>query len=294
MRPDFRSLPVCPTTRFAPSPTGPLHIGHVANAVWVWGIAQATGGRVILRIEDHDRGRCRPEFEAGILRDLEWLGLEPEEACRQSDHDDRYREALERLAAAAPVYRCECSRKAIAARFGDAAGAGGELWYPGTCRNKGLGAGPGRGVRVVLPDQEIAWYDLLQGRIVQRPSRQCGDLLVRDSHGNWTYQFAVVVDDLEQDVDLVIRGDDLTGSTGRQILLAGLLGRQTPPAWVHHPLIRDDSGAKLSKRDGAPALATIRSAGRPPEAVLGLAAHLTGLQPAPVPVAARELGLLFR
>ena len=108
MRPDFRSLPVAPTTRFAPSPTGRLHIGHVANAVCVWGVAASTGSRVVLRLEDHDRGRCRPEYETAILRDLEWLGLEPDEvsarSChagpspyRQSDNPGRYQEALDRI-----------------------------------------------------------------------------------------------------------------------------------------------------------------------------------------------------
>lgn len=306
MRPEFRSLPEAPTTRFAPSPTGPLHIGHVANAVWTWGVAGATGGRVVLRLEDHDRGRCRPEYEAAILGDLEWLGLEPDEVSarsfragrsvyRQSDNLERYQEALERISRTAAVFHCECSRKTIAETLGaEGFGDGEELRYPGTCRAKGLGPGLGRGVRVVVPDQEVVWQDLRLGRIAQRPSHQCGDLLLKDPHGNWTYQFAVVVDDLEHGIDLVIRGDDLFASTGRQIMLAGWLGRPVPPAFLHHRLIRDDAGAKLSKRDGAPALATMRAAGQSPEAVLGLAAHLTGLQETPAPIGARDLGRLFR
>ena len=301
MRPDLRPLPARPTTRFAPSPTGPLHIGHVANAVWTWGVAQATAGRVILRLEDHDRGRCRPEYEASILRDLEWLGLEPDDASarsfrggpspyRQSDNAERYLRALDRVRAVAPVYHCECSRKTIAMTLGD----GEELRYPGTCRHKGLAQATGRGVRLVVPDDEIVWHDLMLGRMAQRPARQCGDLLLQDPLGNWTYQFAVVVDDSEHGIDLVIRGDDLIASTGRQIMLAGRLGRRVPAVHLHHRLIRDEAGAKLSKRDGAPALATLRAAGQPAEAVLGLAAHLTGLQDAPTPIAARELGGLFR
>lgn len=305
MRPDFRSLQVRPTTRFAPSPTGALHIGHVANAVWTWGVAQATGGRVILRLEDHDRGRCRPECETAILNDLAWLGLEADEASarsfgggpsryRQSDNAERYQHALDRIRATASVFHCECSRKVIANTLGDDGfGDGEELRYPGTCSTKGLAPAPGRGVRVVLPDDEIVWHDLILGRIAQRPAHQCGDLLLRDPHGNWTYQFAVVVDDLEHDVDLVVRGDDLFASTGRQILLAGLLGREVPPAYLHHRLIRDEFGAKLSKRDGAPALATLRAEGRSAEAILGLAAQLTGLQATPAPIGAGELGGLF-
>ncbi len=306
MRPDPRSLPAAPTTRFAPSPTGPLHIGHVANAVWTWGVAAATGGRVVLRLEDHDRGRCRPEYEAAILGDLEWLGLDPDEVSirslhagrssyRQSDNPGRYQEALDRISRTATVFYCECSRKTIAKTLGDDGfGDSEELRYPGTCRAKGLGPGPGRGVRVVMPDQEVVWNDLLLGRIAQRPARQCGDLLLKDPHGNWTYQFAVVVDDLEHEIDLVIRGDDLFASTGRQIMVAGWLGRPVPPAFLHHRLIRDDSGAKLSKRDGAPALATMRAAGASAEGVLGLAAQLTGLQETAAPIGPRELGRLFR
>ena len=306
MRPDLRSVAGTPTTRFAPSPTGPLHIGHVANAVWTWGVAASTGGHVVLRLEDHDRGRCRPEYEAAILRDLEWLGLEPDEVSarslcagpspyRQSDNPERYQEALDRISRTASVFHCDCSRKTIVETLGaDGFGDGEELRYPGTCRTKGLGPGPGRGVRVLVPDQEVIWQDLSLGRIAQRPSHQCGDCLLKDPHGNWTYQFAVVVDDLEHGIDLVIRGDDLLASTGRQIMLAAWLGRPVPPAFLHHRLIRDDAGAKLSKRDGAPALATLRAAGQSAEAVLGMAAQLTGLQETPAPIGARALGQLFR
>ncbi len=306
MRPDLRKLPARPTTRFAPSPTGPLHIGHVANAVWTWGVAQATGGRVILRLEDHDRSRCRPEHEASIHEDLRWLGLKPDagsaatflggrSAYRQSDNPERYQRALDQVRGVASVFYCECSRKAIARTLGASAfGEGEELRYPGTCRSKGLLPLAGRGIRVVLPEEEVIWSDVMLGRIAQRPAQQCGDLLLRDPLGSWTYQFAVVVDDWEQQVDLVIRGDDLFASTGRQILLARMLGRATPPAFLHHRLIRDDAGAKLSKRDGAPALATLRAAGKTPEEVLGLAAHLTGLQGTEAPIPAGELGRLFR
>ena len=246
-----------------------------------------------------------PEHEASILRDLHWLGLEPEAASarsfqggrspfRQSDNPERYQRALGLVREAAPVFWCECSRKTIAKTLGeDAFGEGEELRYPGTCRSKGLEPAVGRGMRVVVPDEVIVWSDLMLGRMTQRPARQCGDLLLRDPLGSWTYQFSVVVDDWEQGIDLVIRGDDLFASTGRQILLAGMLGRRTPPAFLHHRLIRDEAGAKLSKRDGAPALATMRAAGQPAEAVLGLAAHLTGLQDTPAPIAAAELGRLF-
>lgn len=287
-------IPAGPLTRFAPSPTGELHLGHVVNAVWTWGIARAAAGRVLLRIEDHDRGRCRPAFEAGILRDLAWLGFDadlgPE---RQSDRPARYTAALSRLAAATPVYGCECSRKMIA----DAAGGatlGEEVRYPGTCRSKGLGTGPGLGIRAVLPPDTVEVVDLVAGPRAETPSLQCGDLLLRDATGSWTYQWCVTVDDLEDGVDLVIRGEDLIESTGRQILLARMLGRATPPRYLHHPLVMGADGRKLSKRDRSEGIAALREAGCSPAEVLGRAAWLSGLVPDPAPVAADRLAELFR
>lgn len=302
---DRSSLPPGPVTRFAPSPTGLLHLGHVANAVWTWGIAGATGGRVLLRIEDHDRGRCRPEFEHRILEDLAWLGLIPDSVARdpggvpwfarQSDRDEVYREALARLGAKRQVYGCACSRRAIAAAHGHSRPpAGDELPYPGTCRGRNLAPGPGLGIRVVLPEGPIEFTDGRHGRMVQHPTEQCGDLLLRDRHGNWTYQFGVVVDDFDQGVDLVVRGDDLLESTGRQILLGGMLGRPAPPAFIHHPLIlAGSSGAKLSKRDQAEGIGALRDAGRTGAQVLGEAAHRTGLLPAPRELDPAELAGLF-
>jgi glutamyl-tRNA synthetase/glutamyl-Q tRNA(Asp) synthetase len=285
------------TTRFAPSPTGVLHLGHVVNAVWTWGIARAVGGRVLLRLEDHDRGRCRPASEASILEDLEWLGLEPdprpgERLFRQSDHDHRYRSAVDRLAAAGRVYPCRCSRQDIVRALGVAApGRFEELRYPGTCRDLGLEPLPGRGLRVVLPGDSIPFEDLRLGPRADTPAEQCGDLLLRNPQGQWTYQLSVTVDDLEDGVDLVVRGEDLVDSTARQILLARLLGRERPPRFVHHPLILDGA-RKLSKRDGDLGLAVLRAAGWSRERVLGEAARLSGL-PAAGPVGPGELGGLF-
>ncbi|MGE3615638.1 MAG: glutamate--tRNA ligase family protein [Gemmatimonadales bacterium] len=298
---DLAALPAQPTSRFAPSPTGELHLGHVANAVWTWGLTAALGGRVLLRIEDHDRTRCRPEFERGILADLEWLGLEPSEPAftsfegpssfRQSDCAARYDAALGRLAAGARVYGCECSRRTIAARVPEVAGE--ETRYPGICRLKGLPAAAGRGVRVELPDREVRFADGRLGPQTQRPAAQCGDLLLRDQAGNWTYQFSVVVDDLAHGVDLVIRGEDLLSSTGRQILLGEMLGRPAPARFVHHPLIRDEQGVKLSKRRQSESLASLRTAGWSAADVLGQAAYATGLLAAPRPVPASKLAGLF-
>lgn len=272
-------------TRFAPSPTGWLHLGHVANALWTWETAARYGAAVVLRVEDHDRGRCRPEYERQLLDDLAWLGFtpEPESAAslchtpspfRQSDCGAVYEAALARLAHAGLVYGCDCSRSAIAAQAGDAAAEGVEPRYTGTCRDRGLPLGPGVGARIRLPDTAETFDDLRLGPQAQHPQRQCGDLLARDRLGNWTYQFAVTVDDLRHGIDLVVRGEDLLGSTGRQVALARLLGRAVPPRFLHHPLIRNAAGIKLSKQDGAEGLRERRAAGWLPEEILAEARRL--------------------
>lgn len=247
------ALPAPVVTRFAPSPTGYLHLGHAVNAAWTWGTARKLGGKVLLRIEDHDRGRCRPEYEAAILEDLAWLGFAPDDAGpprRQSDHDADYQAALETLGSRAHVYACRCSRAEIARRMReDGLESWDELRYPGTCRHLGLPFTAGHGIRVELPPDTIEFEDLRLGPQRRTPAEQCGDLLLRDGTGNWTYQLCVVVDDMLQGVNLVVRGEDLLPSTGRQILLARMLGRSEPPRFLHHPLVRDAEGVKLSKRD---------------------------------------------
>ena len=290
-----------PLTRFAPSPTGYLHLGHVANAIHVWGIAQAWNGRVLLRLEDHDRGRWRPEYEAAILEDLEWLGLEPDVGLpgdfrtgrspfRQSDNDPRYESALHQLGAKFTVYACDCSRKDVA---GETDVPDQETPYSGRCRDRNLAPQEGRGIRVTIDPGSEQFTDMLLGEQRQDPRAQCGDMLLKDRLGNWTYQFAVTVDDLEQNVDLVIRGQDLLASTGRQIRLARMLGRSTPPAYMHHPLIRHGSGAKLSKSNRDTGVRDLRAAGMSPGHVLGRAAHLTGLTDVPRELSAEDLGSLF-
>jgi glutamyl-Q tRNA(Asp) synthetase len=259
------------TTRFAPAPTGHLHIGHVVNASYVWNTARREGGRVLLRIEDHDAQRSRSEFERSILEDLAWLGFDPDAPMvRQSDRRAVYEAALQRLREQGLTYACECSRRDIAG----AGGSGAELRYPGTCASKDFAATPGRAIRVRLPRSEERFDDLLAGPQRQVPSEQCGDLLVKDRTGDWTYQFAVTVDDFDQGVDLVIRGLDLLGSTGRQIQLARMLGRREPPRFMHHPLVMRTPDQKVSKSDGATAIREMRAAGMTPQDVLTLASQL--------------------
>lgn len=270
-------LPPRPLTRFAPSPTGYLHLGHVVNALWVWGVARALNGRVLLRIEDHDATRCRPEYERALLEDLSWLGFVPDAvAPRQSDSGAAYAAAVSRLAAEHPVYACACSRRSIAREVDDVFGA--ESRYPGRCRHLGLMPGPGRGTRLALGSGVETFEDALQGPQQQDPDRQCGDLLLQDRLGHWTYQFAVAVDDVRQGVDLVIRGEDLLESTGRQIRLARMLGRPVPPVFLHHPLILKPGGSKLSKAEGDTGVRELRQGGVAPAAVLAEAARKGALE----------------
>jgi len=291
-------LPDRPLTRFAPSPTGYLHLGHVANAIYVWGVARALGGRVLLRLEDHDRGRCRPEYEVALLEDLEWLGLEPDVGAveelragkslyRQSDCEEIYDQALRRL----QVFGCDCSRREIAAEAGDRFNR--EIPYPGRCRERGLTVAAGRGVRLRIEPGAERFTDALLGDCVQHPDAQCGDLLVRDRLGQWTYQFAVVVDDSRPGGDLLIRGEDLLASTGRQLRLGRLLGRERPPVFLHHPLISKPDGAKLSKASGDTGVRELRQAGVSPAVVRGRAAWMTGLLPEPGELGVGELAGLF-
>jgi glutamyl/glutaminyl-tRNA synthetase len=306
-------------TRFAPAPTGFLHLGHVANAIFVWGLARAQGGRVVLRVEDHDRQRSRREYEAALLDDLEWLGLETDEGLpgelrcgrspfRQSDSDARYAQALARLAAQGLVYACRCTRRSIEATVGETA-PGEEPCYPGTCREAGVDPASTPLRRVRLPDDAISFDDLRLGPRLKVPARQCGDPAARDRNGHWTYQFAVVVDDMGWPpvagsgaapelgavprIDVVIRGEDLLESTGRQILLARLLGRATPPRFLHHPLLLRPDGRKLSKSNRDTGVRELRAAGWTPERVLGEAAHRAGLLPTPTPLSAARLAELF-
>jgi glutamyl-tRNA synthetase/glutamyl-Q tRNA(Asp) synthetase len=284
-------------TRFAPAPTGYLHLGHLVSALYVWGLARRFGAEVLLRIEDHDRQRCRPEYQTALLEDLDWLGLRPDLGAtdsfraglspfRQSDSVEAYEEAVETLRVAGHrVYACGCSRTRTMdeAEGGEVPAARGGS-YPGTCRNRGLEPGPGRGLRVMMPEGVESFEDLRLRLQSQEPARQCGDLLIRDRLGNWTYQFAVVVDDLRQGVDLVVRGEDLLDSTGRQLLLARMLGREHPPKFFHHPLILKPSGEKLSKATRDTSLRDRRSAGATAEALMGEALAAVGLLPAPRPL----------
>lgn len=311
-RPDPQVLPTAPVTRFAPAPTGLLHLGHLVNALYVWGIARATGGRVLLRIEDHDRQRSRPAYEAAILEDLERLGLCPDEppiaafrngstTYRQSDAADAYRAAIDHLHDAGLVYACACTRSTFAGWEAMAGRPWRGIGCPGGCRDERLDpaaawastpSAPGLSLRVAIGAGSERWVDLLVGPVGDEPAAD-GDLLVRDRVGNWTYGFCVVVDDLRQGVNLVIRGRDLIDATPAQLRLGRLLGREAPARFLHHPLVRRVSGQKLSKAERDTAVREMLDEGATPAGLFGRAARLAGLREDEAPIEPERLASLF-
>jgi len=281
-------------TRFAPAPTGLLHLGHVANAIYVWGLGARLGADVLLRIEDHDRQRSRAEYESRLLGDLDWLvfaaDLFPTSSfrtgrceSRQSDREAIYAAAAHDLAWRGMAYGCDCPRR-------DASGGG--PWQCG-CRDRYLPLTEGLVWRLRLDAGVEAFDDLLAGAVTQDPAATFGDTAIRDRLGNWTYQFAVAVDDLSQGVDLVIRGRDLLDSTGLQIHLARLIGRAAPARFAHHPLVMKTATQKLSKSDGDTGIEALRAAGWPSERVIGTAAHRVGLISEVRPLSAADVRALF-
>ncbi len=238
--------------RFAPSPTGPLHFGSLVAAVASYLDARAHGGLWLVRMEDVDSTRCKPEFSPEILDTLSAFGFAWDgEIMFQSDRSTRYRTALEQLAAKHLTYACECSRKEIA----DSALTGIEgPVYPGTCRNKAL-TGAGNATRVRVVSAEFCFDDRVQGRQCQQLETDIGDFVLRRRDGLFAYQLAVVVDDADQEVSHVVRGADLLDSTARQIHLQKLLGFPTP-SYLHIPVVTNSAGQKLSKQTLAPAVST--------------------------------------
>jgi len=249
-----------PTGRFAPSPTGPLHAGSLVAALASWLDARAQGGRWLVRIEDVDTPRCVPGADREILRQLEVLGLRPDEPpLWQSARGARYGQALAQLQAQGDAYGCACTRKEIEQALlaaGHPHERHHELVYPGTCR-AGLGGRVARAWRVRCGDDAhplvIDWQDRRLGPQRQDVTREVGDFVIKRADGLWAYQLAVVVDDAEQGITHVVRGQDLADNTARQIHLQRLLGLP-PPLYLHTPLVLDARGEKLSKQHGAPPL----------------------------------------
>jgi glutamyl-Q tRNA(Asp) synthetase len=264
------------TTRFAPSPTGYLHLGHIVSAMFVWTAARRYGAQVLLRFEDHDRQRCRMEFEDATMRDLEWLGfLAPSitgvnilQVSRQSERQSRYDEVFENLSTKSFIYFCSCSRKDQLSR---GLGGGDELKYDQLCRERNLKPEARLNARFKCSDSEVKFDDLiLKQTIAQNPVDQCGDFVVRDRHGNYSYQFAATVDDMDQGVDLVVRGQDILSSTARQIQLRDVLsnGRGADIRFGHHNLLLESGGQKLSKRSFSESILARRQQGDTPETLI--------------------------
>jgi len=255
--------------RFAPSPTGPLHLGSLVTALASWLDARAHGGDWLVRIEDIDYPRCVNGADTDILRTLALLGLHPDEQpVWQSRRETLYADALRRLDATGHLYPCGCSRKEIADSLVHVRERHQTLGYPGTCRH-GLHGKLPRAWRVRVPDGTaaiICFDDRWQGRQCQNLETELGDFVLRRADGLWAYQLAVVVDDAAQAITHIVRGADLLDSTPRQIHLQHLLGMPTP-AYLHVPVVVNAAGEKLSKQSGAQALdtttplATLRQAG---------------------------------
>ena len=239
-------------TRYAPSPTGAMHLGHARTALVTWLRARREAGRIVMRIEDLDPPRVREGSEESILRDHAWLGLDWDEGpFHQSTRTARYEAALARLEAAGRVFPCTCTRKEVQAATASAPHGDDGPRYPGTCRERPSHPERDPAIRFRMDDGP-GFVDALAGPY--EAGRVGGDFIVRRSDGLFAYQLAVVVDDHEMGVTEVIRGDDLLPSTPRQIALYEALG-WTPPSFLHVPLVLGEDGERLAKRHGSVAVA---------------------------------------
>jgi glutamyl-Q tRNA(Asp) synthetase len=255
-------------TRFAPSPTGPLHLGHAYSAILAHDMARAARGRFLLRIEDTDRARCKPAWEAQIYHDLQWLGLTWETpVLRQSDHIRRYASAIDALIRRGLTYPCQCSRTDIRAATSAPQEGADHIPYPGTCRRRQMDQRrPTDAIRLKLQGETVTFTENGPDHAgVHRVSLPADDpALGRKETGDIAYILACVVDDAAQGVTHIIRGTDLFEFTAFQVHLQNLLGLPTP-VYHHHHLIRDDAGKRLAKRDDARALSKYRAEGATPQ-----------------------------
>ncbi len=283
------------TGRLAPSPTGRLHVGHARSFLLAWWHARSRDGRVVLRLDDLDASRSRPEFEQGVLEDLEWLGLDWDgPPTRQSEQRESYAEALARLDAAGHVYACVCTRREIESAASAPHADDGTRRYPGTCRERFASPQAAReetgrdpALRFRVPPGLVHFTDALSGRMQDRVERTTGDFPLQGRDGTPAYQLAVIVDDAREGVTEVLRGDDLLPSTARQALLLDALSLPRP-TWLHVPLVLDEAARRLAKRTDALSLAALRAEGVDPRALVAWAARSAG-QEAPERATPTEL-----
>lgn len=288
--------------RFAPSPTGRMHLGNVAAALMSWLSVKRAGGQWVLRIEDLDPQRSRYEYARMIEDDLHWLGLDWDEGgldnignagpYRQSERSEIYEEYLRRLEQTGLTYICRCSRSDILSTQAPHQ-SDGRIVYQSTCRPERLGgssadyeSGTGS-TRIFVPDREIVFTDRLCGEQRVNLAEHCGDFILRRRDGAWAYQLAVVVDDALMGITEVVRGDDLLLSAAQQIYLYGLSGFEAPE-FCHIPLVRNQAGQRLSKRDGSLSMESLRSCYSPDD-VIGRAAAAMGVISEYQPVCPQDL-----
>ncbi len=291
--------------RFAPSPSGEMHLGNAWTALLAWLAVRQAGGEMILRIEDLDPDRSRAAYAEQIMTDLRWLGLDWDEGpdrggaygpYTQGERRQLYDQAIGRLTEQGLIYPCFCSRAQLHASPASAPHAGETEWrYPGICRRLSvqerhdrLQQGRRALRRIIVPDQVFAFVDLVQGEYQQNLQSVSGDFVVQRSDGVHAYQLAVVVDDALMGITQVVRGADLLGSTPRQLFLYQALGLK-PPGFAHVPLLCGPDGHRLSKRHQALSLAALRGQGCRPESIIGYLAWRAGLIERKEAVAAKEL-----
>lgn len=289
--------------RFAPTPSGHLHLGNAWTALLSWWQIRSEGGEYVLRIEDIDKARSKPEYAAQLVEDLLWLGIDWDEGpdrggpCapyRQSEREERYDDALRRLLQDGWLYPCYCSRSELMKIASAPHGLGSEgPVYPGSCRRLSADEQAEKAavkvpsMRFAMPDEPLGFVDLLAGR-QETAAGSGGDFVVKRADGMFGYQLAVVLDDAAMGITDVLRGYDLLCSTPRQLWLYAALGLK-PPQFAHVPLLCGPEGQRLSKRDKSLTLAAIREAGTGAEEVVGQLAWLGGLVERPERMTAREM-----
>ncbi len=283
------------TGRFAPSPSGRMHLGNVFSAMLAWLSVRSQGGEMVLRIEDLDPDRCRPEYAETLKEDLRWLGLDwDREQTPQSLRSGAYEARFEQLAQQGLVYPCYCTRNELHAASAPHA-SDGRVLYAGTCRSLTDAQRAEKqklpAWRLMAPNREYGFTDGLQGSFSENLASECGDFIIRRADGVYAYQLAVVTDDGEGGITQVVRGMDLLDSTPRQLYLYEQLGLQ-PPEFYHVPLLVAPDGRRLSKRERDLDLGALRQTCTAEE-ILGKLAHLAGILEKPEKATAAELVLQF-